>query len=135
MKKALITGITGQDGSYLAELLLDKGYEVHGLLRRHSPLVLHHGGRDDLDSRDDVHHLRRDEGRGRSARHAQARLGRSHGAHCVDSHNLRENRRPARDSLARRGPRRARRRAPGDSLLQDAQKRRERKTLTQRPSF
>ncbi len=34
MKKALITGITGQDGSYLAELLLDKGYEVHGLVRR-----------------------------------------------------------------------------------------------------
>jgi GDPmannose 4,6-dehydratase len=36
MKKALITGITGQDGSYLAELLLDKGYEVHGLIRRAS---------------------------------------------------------------------------------------------------
>ena len=36
MKKALITGITGQDGSYLAELLLDKGYEVHGLVRRSS---------------------------------------------------------------------------------------------------
>lgn len=35
-KKALITGITGQDGSYLAELLLDKGYEVHGLIRRSS---------------------------------------------------------------------------------------------------
>ena len=33
-KKALITGITGQDGSYLAELLLDKGYEVHGIVRR-----------------------------------------------------------------------------------------------------
>ena len=32
-RKALITGITGQDGSYLAELLLDKGYEVHGLVR------------------------------------------------------------------------------------------------------
>jgi len=61
-KKALITGITGQDGSYLSELLLDKGYEVHGLIRRastfnteridhlyvdqHSPgarLFLHHG--------------------------------------------------------------------------------------------
>ena len=61
-KRALITGITGQDGSYLAELLLDKGYEVHGLVRRSStfgtqriehlyrdiheverPLVLHHG--------------------------------------------------------------------------------------------
>ena len=36
MKKALITGITGQDGSYLAEFLLEKGYEVHGLLRRAS---------------------------------------------------------------------------------------------------
>jgi GDPmannose 4,6-dehydratase len=36
MKKALITGITGQDGSYLAELLLKKGYEVHGLVRRSS---------------------------------------------------------------------------------------------------
>ncbi|MCR5372595.1 MAG: GDP-mannose 4,6-dehydratase [Solobacterium sp.] len=36
MKKALITGITGQDGSYLAEFLLDKGYEVHGLIRRAS---------------------------------------------------------------------------------------------------
>lgn len=36
MKKALITGITGQDGSYLAELLLEKGYEVHGLKRRAS---------------------------------------------------------------------------------------------------
>src|SRR3954451_24646164 len=35
-KKALITGITGQDGSYLAELLLDKGYEVHGIVRRAS---------------------------------------------------------------------------------------------------
>jgi len=34
MKKALITGITGQDGSYLAELLLEKGYEVHGIIRR-----------------------------------------------------------------------------------------------------
>ena len=36
MKKAFITGITGQDGSYLAELLLSKGYEVHGLIRRSS---------------------------------------------------------------------------------------------------
>ncbi len=34
MKKALITGITGQDGSYLAELLLSRGYQVHGILRR-----------------------------------------------------------------------------------------------------
>src|SRR3546814_21173952 len=36
MKKALITGVTGQDGSYLAELLLEKGYEVHGIKRRAS---------------------------------------------------------------------------------------------------
>ena len=36
MKRALITGITGQDGSYLAELLLSKGYEVHGMVRRSS---------------------------------------------------------------------------------------------------
>jgi len=36
MKKALITGITGQDGSYLADLLLEKGYEVHGIIRRAS---------------------------------------------------------------------------------------------------
>ena len=35
-KKALITGVTGQDGSYLAELLLEKGYEVHGIKRRAS---------------------------------------------------------------------------------------------------
>ena len=38
VKKALITGITGQDGSYLAELLLEKGYEVHGIKRRASSL-------------------------------------------------------------------------------------------------
>ena len=36
MKKALITGITGQDGSYLADFLLKKGYEVHGIKRRTS---------------------------------------------------------------------------------------------------
>ena len=36
MKRALITGITGQDGSYLAEFLLSKGYEVHGIIRRAS---------------------------------------------------------------------------------------------------
>ena len=36
MKRALITGINGQDGSYLAELLLEKGYEVYGLMRRKS---------------------------------------------------------------------------------------------------
>lgn len=44
MKRALITGITGQDGSYLAELLLDKGYEVYGLIRRSSTF---HTGRID----------------------------------------------------------------------------------------
>ena len=36
MKKALITGVTGQDGAYLAEFLLNKGYEVHGIKRRAS---------------------------------------------------------------------------------------------------
>src|SRR5512147_1318919 len=36
VKKALITGITGQDGSYLAEFLLGKGYEIHGIIRRSS---------------------------------------------------------------------------------------------------
>lgn len=40
-KKALITGITGQDGSYLAELLLEKGYEVHGIIRRASSFNTH----------------------------------------------------------------------------------------------
>ena len=41
MKRALITGITGQDGSYLAELLLKKGYEVHGIMRRASTFNTH----------------------------------------------------------------------------------------------
>ena len=62
MKKALITGITGQDGSYLAELLLEKGYEVHGLVRRASVpntqridhilnrLVIHDGDLTDVSS-------------------------------------------------------------------------------------
>ena len=36
MKKALISGVTGQDGSYLAELLIKKGYQVHGIVRRSS---------------------------------------------------------------------------------------------------
>ena len=40
-KKALITGITGQDGSYLAELLIDKGYDVHGTKRRSSSITTH----------------------------------------------------------------------------------------------
>lgn len=57
MKKALITGITGQDGSFLTEILIEKGYEVHGIIRRasnfntdriehlmgHAQLILHHG--------------------------------------------------------------------------------------------
>ena len=41
MTVALITGITGQDGSYLAELLLEKGYEVHGIVRRASLINTH----------------------------------------------------------------------------------------------
>ena len=73
MKEALVTGITGQDGSYLAELLLAKGYEVHGLIRRSSSfntgrldhlyqdphekgrrLVLHFGDLNDASSLDTV---------------------------------------------------------------------------------
>ena len=50
MKRALITGITGQDGSYLAELLLEKGYEVYGLVRRKS--TLDYGNLDKLDIKD-----------------------------------------------------------------------------------
>ena len=41
-KKALISGVTGQDGSYLAEFLLEKGYEVHGIKRRSSSLNTQH---------------------------------------------------------------------------------------------
>ena len=55
MKKALVTGITGQDGSYLAELLLEKGYEVHGLIRRSSSFST--GRIDHLYS--DIHSLKR----------------------------------------------------------------------------
>jgi GDPmannose 4,6-dehydratase len=57
MKKALITGITGQDGSYLADLLIKKGYEVHGVLRRSSTCAserIDHLGRGNLGDR----HLR-----------------------------------------------------------------------------
>lgn len=66
MKKAFITGITGQDGSYLAELLLQKGYEVHGMMRRSSSfnteridhifnkLILHHG---DMTDSSNLNHL------------------------------------------------------------------------------
>ncbi|MDQ1243686.1 MAG: GDPmannose 4,6-dehydratase [Campylobacterota bacterium] len=50
MKKAIITGITGQDGSYLAELLLSKGYEVHGLVRRESF--------EDMEKLDNVKHIK-----------------------------------------------------------------------------
>ena len=69
MKKAFITGITGQDGSYLAELLLEKGYEVHAMIRRssvfttqridhiydkHDRLFVHHG---DLTDSSNIHRL------------------------------------------------------------------------------
>ena len=40
MKTALITGITGQDGSFLAEFLLEKGYDVHGTIRRSSSIIV-----------------------------------------------------------------------------------------------
>jgi GDPmannose 4,6-dehydratase len=53
MKKAVITGITGQDGSYLAELLLSKGYEIHGLVRRSS--TFNRGRVDHLSSDVDSH--------------------------------------------------------------------------------
>ena len=71
--RALITGITGQDGSYLAEFLLEKGYEVHGIVRRSSlinthridhiydQITLHYGDLTDagnlieLDSEDQTH--------------------------------------------------------------------------------
>ena len=52
-KKALITGITGQDGSYLTELLLEKGYEVHGIIRRASSF---NTGR--IDHRKTLFHIR-----------------------------------------------------------------------------
>ncbi len=53
MKRAFVTGITGQDGSYLAELLLDKGYEVHGLVRRSS--LLNRSRIDHLKGNDRLH--------------------------------------------------------------------------------
>ncbi len=53
MKRALITGITGQDGSYLAELLLEKGYEVYGIMRRKS--VVDYGNVDHI--RDRIHFI------------------------------------------------------------------------------
>jgi nucleoside-diphosphate-sugar epimerase len=56
--KALITGITGQDGSYLAELLLGKGYEVHGIIRRSSSFNTGAGVQEEL--RSARHRLRAD---------------------------------------------------------------------------
>lgn len=55
MKKALITGVTGQDGSYLAELLLEKGYEVYGLVRRKSKLDF--GNLEGLAAKDKIHFI------------------------------------------------------------------------------
>lgn len=59
-RKALITGITGQDGSYLAELLLDKGYEVHGVVRRASTFnrqrIDHLRAREDVEGRFALHY-------------------------------------------------------------------------------
>jgi GDPmannose 4,6-dehydratase len=54
MKRALITGVTGQDGSYLAELLLEKGYEVHGIIRRAS--TFNTGRIDHIFDRLNIHH-------------------------------------------------------------------------------
>ena len=56
MKKALVTGITGQDGSYLAELLLEKGYEVHGIIRRAS--TFNTSRIDHLHANPDIHDAR-----------------------------------------------------------------------------
>ena len=56
MKRALITGITGQDGTYLSELLLEKGYEVHGIIRRSSSP---NTGRIDHLNRDDNNGMKR----------------------------------------------------------------------------
>lgn len=55
MKKALITGVTGQDGSYLAELLLEKGYEVYGLVRRKSKLDF--GNLEGLHAKEKIHFI------------------------------------------------------------------------------
>jgi GDPmannose 4,6-dehydratase len=71
-RKALITGITGQDGSYLAELLLDKGYEVHGLIRRSSSF-----------NTDRIEHLYKD------PHHPETRLFLNYGD-LVDGTGLRE---------------------------------------------
>ena len=68
-KRALITGITGQDGSYLAELLLGKGYEVHGLVRRAS-----------LFNTDRIDHLYRTRSSRRQSSPALRRPDRRHGA-------------------------------------------------------
>jgi GDPmannose 4,6-dehydratase len=56
VKKALVTGITGQDGSYLAELLLEKGYEVHGVIRRAS--TFNTSRIDHLHANPDIHEVR-----------------------------------------------------------------------------
>lgn len=55
MKRALITGVTGQDGSYLAELLLDKGYEVYGLVRRKSKLDF--GNLENTTTKEQIHYI------------------------------------------------------------------------------
>lgn len=54
-KRALITGVTGQDGSYLAELLIEKGYEVYGLIRRKSRLDF--GNMEGLLAKEKVHFI------------------------------------------------------------------------------
>src|SRR3989344_3210640 len=70
IRKALITGITGQDGSYLAELLLSKGYEVHGIIRRSSAY-----------NRGRIEHLFKD------AQHKNAKFSLTHGD-LTDSNNI-----------------------------------------------
>jgi nucleoside-diphosphate-sugar epimerase len=74
VKKALITGITGQDGSYLAELLLAKGYEVHGIIRRASTF-----------NTERIDHLYQD----------PHRLAFQHHGHCADRGGSHRHRRTA----------------------------------------
>jgi nucleoside-diphosphate-sugar epimerase len=73
-KKALITGITGQDGAYLAEFLLEKGYEVHGIKRRAS-----------LFNTDRIDHLYQDPMKQTAV--PDPALRRSHGCHQPDPHS------------------------------------------------
>ena len=86
MKRALITGITGQDGSYLAELLLEKGYEVHGMVRRSS-----------TEKFDRIEHLR-----DRITLHQADLLDHRSLIDCLRGVQARRDLQPRRDELRRR---------------------------------